>query len=42
MGWEEREGIVGEVGDGWGEEVMTLEDFDYGRYGIELGPANPS
>lgn len=27
-------GIVGEIGDGGGELRITLEDFDYARYGI--------
>lgn len=26
--------LVGEVGDGWADYVDTLEEFDYGRYGI--------
>ncbi|KAK0710571.1 GS1-like protein [Apiosordaria backusii] len=27
---------LGEVDDGWGEEIGSLEEFDYGRYGILL------
>jgi pseudouridine-5'-monophosphatase len=29
-------GHVGEVGDGWGELLETLEDFDFAKYGITL------
>ncbi|KAK0618906.1 hypothetical protein B0T14DRAFT_565813 [Immersiella caudata] len=25
---------LGEVGDGWAEEIGSLEEFDYGKYGI--------
>ena len=28
-------GQVGEIDDGWGERLETLEDFDFVRYGIE-------
>ena len=30
-------GQVGEIEDGWGERLATLEDFDYKKYGIEFG-----
>ncbi|MCJ1245466.1 hypothetical protein MMC30_002670 [Trapelia coarctata] len=30
------EGWPANVGDGWGERLGTLEEFDYGRYGIEV------
>lgn len=30
------EGWPAVVGDGWGERLGTLEEFDYGRYGIEV------
>lgn len=29
-------GQVGEIGDGWGEMLTTLEDFDYLKYGMVL------
>jgi len=29
---------LGEVGDGWGEYLETLEDFPYERYGIVVPP----
>lgn len=29
-------GKVGEVDDGWAELLSTLEDFDYGKYGIRI------
>ena len=29
-------GQVGEIDDGWGERLETLEDFDYSKYGIDL------
>jgi pseudouridine-5'-monophosphatase len=25
---------LGEVGDGWGEQLVTLENFPYEKYGI--------
>ncbi|KAK1751455.1 HAD-like protein [Echria macrotheca] len=25
---------LGEIGDGWAEEIPSLEDFDFGKYGI--------
>lgn len=31
-------GVVGELGDGWGEHRDTLEGFDFGRYGIVVPP----
>ena len=27
---------LGEVGDGWAESIGSLEEFDYGKYGIEI------
>ncbi|KAL2071289.1 hypothetical protein VTL71DRAFT_12524 [Oculimacula yallundae] len=37
-GWGEgrnvSEGDVGELGDGWGEKRVTLEGFDWARYGV--------
>ena len=27
---------LGELGDGWGRRVMSLEDFDYASYGIKV------
>jgi pseudouridine-5'-monophosphatase len=27
---------VGEVGDGWGEVLGSLENFDFGKYGIDV------
>lgn len=30
---------VGEVGDGWAEYMETLEGFPYGKFGIEVPPA---
>ncbi|KAI1615772.1 glutamine synthetase [Exophiala viscosa] len=32
-------GQIGEIGDGWGEMLQTLEDFDYAKYGISLSDA---
>jgi pseudouridine-5'-monophosphatase len=29
---------VGEVGDGWGEQFVTLENFPYAKYGIRIKP----
>ncbi|MCJ1311984.1 Pseudouridine-5'-phosphatase [Agyrium rufum] len=29
------QGWPGKLDDGWGEQVMSLEDFDYARYGIK-------
>jgi pseudouridine-5'-monophosphatase len=28
------DGEVGEVGDGWGELLSSLEEFEYEKYGI--------
>ncbi|KAI9641725.1 hypothetical protein NHQ30_009581 [Ciborinia camelliae] len=33
-GNEKEDGIVGTVGDGWGDYLPTLENFPYERYGI--------
>lgn len=27
---------LGEVGDGWAESIGSLEEFDYGKYGLEI------
>ncbi len=27
---------LGEVGDGWAESIMSLEEFNYEKYGIEI------
>jgi pseudouridine 5'-phosphatase len=32
-------GKPGEIGDGWGELLNSLEEFDYEKYGIEVGDA---
>lgn len=26
---------LGEIGDGWAEVILSLEDFDYEKYGIK-------
>ena len=31
------EGQLGKEGDGWGEMIKSLEDFNYEKYGIRLG-----
>jgi len=28
---------LGQVGDGWGEQLVSLVDFPYGKYGIVTG-----
>ena len=27
---------LGEVGDGWAKSIMSLEEFNYEKYGIEI------
>ncbi|CAG8979124.1 hypothetical protein HYALB_00000257 [Hymenoscyphus albidus] len=33
----EGDGVKGEIGDGWAEQRVNLEDFPYGKYGIVVG-----